>query len=127
MVRFPVSKGGLLGQSWVFLLLTLAGPQPSVAPGRRTHRVVAEELTVATITEFPISLVRGGRSAGASLGAAILFLAQSLVCLTRLRQLAGQATVCKFVPLAPWVPASGEKGPEVRQGDALCQSCHSQL
>lgn len=73
-------------------------PSP-LCPGRLTHRIVAEELTVAAVTELPIAGVGGGRGARAALRAAILFLAQTLICLT------GQATVCKFVPLAPRVPA----------------------
>lgn len=73
-------------------------PSP-LCPGRLTHRIVAEELTVAAVTELPIAGVGGGRGAGAALRAAILFLAQTLIGLT------GQATVCKFVPLAPRVPA----------------------
>lgn len=48
------------------LWLTLASPQPS-GLGRFTHRIVAEELTVAAVTELPISLVGGGRGAGATL------------------------------------------------------------
>lgn len=87
----------------------LGWPPALSSPGRLTHRIVAEELTVAAVTELPISLVGGGRGAGASLRAAILFLAQSLICLTRLGQLAGQATVCKLVPLAPRLPAAREK------------------
>lgn len=71
---------------------------------------MAEELTVAAVTELPIAGVGGGRGAGAALRAAILFLSQTLIGLT------GQATVCKFVPLAPRVPAAREKGPEVRVG-----------
>lgn len=84
-------------------------PSP-LCPGRLTHRIVAEELTVAAVTELPIAGVGGGRGAGAALRAAILFLAQTLIGLT------GQATVCKFVPLAPRVPAAREKGPEVSVG-----------
>lgn len=84
-------------------------PSP-LCPGGLTHRIVAEELTVAAVTELPIAGVGGGRGARAALRAAILFLSQTLICLT------GQATVCKSVPLAPRVPAAREKGPEVRLG-----------
>lgn len=86
-------------------------PSP-VCPGRLTHRIVAEELTVAAVTELPIAWVGGARGARAALRAAVLFLAQTLICLT------GQATVCKSVPLAPRVPAAREKGPEVRGSGA---------
>ena len=101
-------------------LAPLGWPPACSGLGRLTHRIVAEELTVAAVTELPISLVGGGRGAGATLRAAVLFLAQPLVCLARLGKLARQATVGKLVPLAPRVPAElGEKtGPKVRKGRA---------
>lgn len=45
--------------------LTVAAP--ALGLGRVTHRIMAEELTVAAVTELPISLVGGGRGAGAPL------------------------------------------------------------
>lgn len=76
-----------------------------------THRVVAEELTVAAVTELPVFLVGGRGGAGAALGAAVLILPESLVCLAGLRRVAA-GTVWEFVPFARGVPE--EKGRRAR-------------
>lgn len=58
VVIIPMSKGEASGERsapW----FTLTGPQPS-GLGRLTHRIVAEELTVAAVTELSISLMSGG-------------------------------------------------------------------
>lgn len=76
-----------------------------------THRIVAEELTVAAVAELPIFLVGGGGGAGTALRAAVLVLPEPLVCLARLRRVAA-GTVGKFVPFARGVPE--EKGRRAR-------------
>lgn len=48
-------------------LAHLGWPLALSGMGTFTHRIVAEELTVAAVTELPISLVCGGRGAGATL------------------------------------------------------------
>lgn len=83
-----------------------------------THRVVAEELTVAAVAELPVLLVGGGRGAGTALGAAVLILPESLVCLAGLWWVAA-GTVWEFVPFAGGVPEDkgrrerGEQAPGV--------------
>lgn len=76
-----------------------------------THRIVAEELTVAAVAELPIFLVGGGGGAGTALGAAVLILPEPLICLTGLRRVAA-GTVWEFVPFARGVPA--EEGRRAR-------------
>lgn len=76
-----------------------------------THRVVAEELTVAAVAELPVFLVGGGGGAGTALRAAVLVLPKPLICLAWLRRVAA-GTVWEFVPFARGVPE--EKGRRAR-------------
>lgn len=76
-----------------------------------THRIVAEELTVAAVAELPVFLVGGGGGAGTALRAAVLILPKPLVCLAWLWRVAA-GTVRELVPFARGVPE--EKGRRVR-------------
>lgn len=67
MVIIPVGEGGMGGIGEVGVSLGRAAPlahldwPPALSGlGRFTHRIVAEELTVAAVTELSISLVSGG-------------------------------------------------------------------
>lgn len=89
-----------------------------------THRVVAEELTVAAVAELPIFLVGGGGGAGTALRAAVLVLPEPLICLARLRRVAA-GTVREFVTFARGVPEEKGEGQEVSRSQVVSKSTHT--
>lgn len=85
-----------------------------------TYRIVAKELTVAAVTEFPIFLGCGRRGARAPLRAAILILTKPLICLTGLWRVTA-CTVWELVALAGRIPAKGNGSKEKKAGETRSQ------